>query len=127
MPDNKELRIRLNNINEDNSKLNTKVYELNNQIIKNSQECTDRIVSREKQMLSQLDDLEKTIKATAKENEPQPTMMKMMSRGIDDSTIKSEPIVDYNIIQQPSEDDRTKKLLKNVRSMREDILKKISD
>lgn len=59
---NEELELRVESQNTQIIQLNKRVNELNNQIIENQRECTNTIVDREMEIMSQISDLENRIK-----------------------------------------------------------------
>jgi hypothetical protein len=118
-PDNKELRIRVDRIQQDNISLNNQIYKLNGEIIKNQQECTDRIIIREKEILSQLDQIEKRF-TTEDPQKNEMAMERVMTMNPDD-TISVEPM----IIQSIVDDSKSKQLIADINKMKKGILKRI--
>lgn len=113
-PDNKELRLRLDQIQNDNVSLGQKNYTLNQELINNQQECTNRIVTREKEILSQLDDLEKKFN-----NQTTPTSIDSFTR---DTSVSIVPLM---VSPTQTNGSKAKTLLTDIKKVKDNIKKHI--
>ena len=126
-PDNKELRNRMDQIQKDNIGLNQRVSSLNTTIIENQQECTNKIVEREKEIISQLDELENKIKT-----------LNVSTKESNITTLKPEIIfnndtINIKSISSNKEDtslmrnENFNSILKEVKSIKSNIKKKLKE
>ncbi len=63
---------QINSLNGQLTNHNNKILDLNNQLITNQQDCTNKIIKREKEIIDEIDRIEKSISELS---EPEPTRM----------------------------------------------------
>lgn len=116
-PDNKILKERINIQDSLISKLNIEIFELNNKLITTQQDCTDRVLKREREIIQEIEELENMLS-----NQPQPVSNKMiMADPHTDDTIVVRSVIPID--NEPFEYDNNNKTLKILEKLKQNIKK----
>jgi hypothetical protein len=119
-PDNTELRKRIAQKEIDNSKLTNEVSTLNGMVIKNQQKCTNMMVDREKEILTQLEELEKRYHLEQSSNRD-----KISSMMVDTVDLGVSPAQSEIPVMVITDNKQSNSILRDIRKMKEGIQKRI--